>query len=272
MNLAELLSKNYDYIEKVYTNSEHSGLAKTIMNEILEEHPEYRDTLFVLSSYKVQKWATECRNNVGLSRKDLLIALEYMIPFFGFKSCKMDMQLKAQDITDALILLVGTKLKGKAILAVHGDTEDVSKYIMSKYYKDELLVLCKSLYKDINKLIKPLRKIIDQMDEDYKFILHDAEVLIKLNPLIKENAQMRKSTIDFEDVSKIMQKCIECLKSYPFNGYDTYNIVSKYSQGVKEYIIAKQISKSRTYVRSRYKEGANAIAYIIWGYANKNIL
>lgn len=271
MNLTELLSKNYDTIEKVYTNSEHSGLAKTIMNEILVDCPEYKDTLFILASYKVQKWATECRNSVGLSRKDLLLALKYMTPFFGFKSYKMEIQLKAQDITDALILLVGSKLKGKTILAVHGETDDVSKYMMSKYYKEELLTVCKSLYKEVNKLIKPLRKIIDEMDEDYKFILHDAEVLIKLNPLIQENAQMRKSSVDFEEVSEIMDKCISCLKTYPFNGYDTYTIVSKYSQGVKEYIIAKQIQKSRTYVRSRYKEGANAIAYIIWGYANKNI-
>ena len=256
-------------INHVYTQSEHKLLAKKMMNELIQEHPEYSNTIFCLSSYPIQKWAFDCRDDLGSDTKNILKAMYEMGSYYGFYNVDhIQQQLKSQSISNEIIEYLEPFIDTRIISSIHGDGEDISKYIMQHYYKDYLESFCKSHFERINKIFEPIEPILKELSNNSNTIHSNSSALLTLKHKIRSNQFNNRIIGNYEEVISIIDECISFLKYYPFNGYDMYQIAYRFSNDEKEYIIANKLSRSRTYVRARYIDAIEAISTIIWGYTN----
>lgn len=285
MALLSVLEADTAGVNKVYSFSSHAAFAQGIINTVLKDHPEWENTLAMLSIYPVQLWAAEARKKAGIDIKSIIAMMDDEEGWFGIQSKTSALnQKRALDITDKGIALIGKAIDNDSckigtnislIRAVHGiGYEDVSIYIMKKYYEETLIKLCEALSPKINRLLKPIEKDLAEIDQDIKLIYHDADLLIQVcgNMYGKRRRHRRYAQIDYEIVYKQMIECIAQLKDYPFGGKDMYLAIHESFNGATEVAISEKMRRSRTYMRKKYEEGVTALGCLIWGYTTPQIL
>lgn len=271
-------------IKKVYTQSKRSKIALQVMNECALENADWANTIQMLSVYPVQIWAREMRGVLALSLENINTALNTGDTYLGFDSRKVLKQQQnillitdeAMDLLhDAIIDNSGELPKDEinTLRALHTiDGEEVSNYIFHKYYKVALEHLCEYIAEDINTLFEPVKKELNTMEDDLKIVYHSAYLLLQMGKTLSKESARRSSVADYVALYDQLRQCIYGLKTYPFGGEELYLVANMAFSGYREVRIAKELGKSRTYVRSRMKEASNILGILIWGYATPVII
>ena len=279
-----IMAEDIPEITKVYTKSKRSKIALQVMNECVTENPDWLNTIQMLSVYPVQIWAREMRAALALSLENINAALNTGDMYLGFDSRKVLKQQQnillitdeAMDLLHDAIIDNSGELPSDEIAALRAlhtlDGEEVSNYIFHKYYRNALEHLCEYISDDINKLFDPVKKELSGMEDDLKIVYHSAYLLLQMGKTLSKESARRSSVADYEILYDQLRKCIYGLKTYPFGGDDLYLIANMVFNGYREVRISKEIGKSRTYVRARFREASNILGILIWGYATPMII
>ena len=289
--LDELLKaiENTDCINKVYSKSSHANAAKIIMNHLIEINPSWKNTLMFLSEYQVHKWAMEQRALLGIDTEtltEILLNQGETPEYFGINSERIaKYQKNVLMVTEALSALIDTTLASDkynikrgflAYSAVHGDSEDVSKYIFGQYYEIYLTKLCIDISAKVNGFYDKLKDAQNSIDPEIRLVYHDARLLLSIKDDIQKGAQKEEilksmnrrrvyQQINGYDVYDTICCCISSLANYPFAGEEIREVMRRLYSGFSEDETAKAIGRSRTYIRSKEEEGIHAIDCLIWG-------
>ena len=271
-------------ITKIYTYSKRAKIALNVLNECADEHPEWLNTIQMISIHPVQTWAREMRMALSLSLENIVTALNTGDLYLGFENRSLLNQQKrvlevtdeAMDLMHEVLIENSLELPGpeiEALRALHTASQsEVSNFIFHKYYKTALEHLCEGISDEVNVILEPIQAELMDMEEELKVAYHSAYLLVQMGKTLSREEHKRSSLADFEVLYDQIMRCIESLKTYPFNGEDMYQITSMVFQGYREVRIAKELNKSRTYVRAKFRDGTNALGMLIWGYATPAIV
>lgn len=286
--LIRALLDDTQHIQKVYTFSKAGRYTTNVMDSMIREHPEWANTLQMLSIHPVQHWAAVTRKSLLIDADSINSLIENDDMYFGISTKRsIENQQKVLLATDKALELIDKTLSrktkkeetGLAVLQyIHGSApqngQTITDFYIHKYYEDELCRTCELLSPKINKILKPIEKELALIDEDMQLLYHDADMLVRICGDMhgKGRRHRRYAQIDYEQVYLQMKSCIYALKTYPFDGKDMFDVVYGYFNNDPEARIAERIGRSRTYVRHKYEEGVKVLGYLIWGYATPQIL
>lgn len=272
-----------DVIERVYTNSSHASLACSIMNDCLASNPEWKNAIQMLSVYPVQMWAASTRRALHIDTMAIDTAIAEDGDYFGINAARsMRNQQAVLDATDEALAVLQFAVAGEnvglgknlsAFKAVHdSNAPDVSKYLLQTRYPDALRTVCAAVSDDLNEILSPLESHYVLADEELRMAYHDADLLIRMGPILLDEQYRKHSDINYRETCTAMSQCITALKSYPLNGIELHSVIEKTFFGWKEVDIANALGRSRTYIRAKYRLGTEAISYLVWGYATQQII
>lgn len=270
-------------IERVYTSSTHATLVRAMMNACLQERPEWKNTIQMLSVYPVQMWAAETRRALHIDTTAIDTAIAEGGNYFGINAARsMRNQQAVLDVTDEALALIESAVAGDYVdlgknlavfQAVHDShSPDVSKYLLQARYPQALVAVCEAVAGEINDILSPIESLYVAADDDLRIAYHDADLLIRMGPLLLDEQYRRHTDVNYKETCASISQCITSLKSYPANGREIHSVVEKTFFGWKETDIANALGRSRTYIRAKYQLGAEAVAYLVWGYATQQII
>lgn len=245
--------------------SSHIDLAKSILNGIIQEKPEYADTIAALAVYPVQKWAAEKKKNSSfclslsedVNRKHSLISIS-LVENRNDRTAEYCRLM--EDVLHGSLLSAGEK---KVISQIHDISDkDTTLYSMKKYYKSAVMKICSACGDQISSFLKDEKK--KEMDEENKLVYHDTDDLIRLMPYLRKKSTNESSRIEYINTLDEIGKAIEMLKEYPFTSGVYDSIYGKF-HGYTVNRIAVATGKSRAYVESKYDEGIMVLSQILWG-------
>ena len=262
-------------IVSVPTYSSHATLAKRYINDILTDHSEYQHLINAIVSYPVQKWADLCREKINIDAASIGSALETESDeVFGIKdgSYLRNQQARLQTSASVIEFIENKVLTPdqSILLAIHGyKKKDISKFLMKKHYKNDLLQACDKNYADYEQLHQTIINEYSVLDDDIQFVYHKANYLMRLFRMIDNLASENPGLgINYRRAADSIDSCISCLDSYYLQDKNIRKVAHYYSRGYTEPQICDAIGKSRTYVRNAISESSKAIVSIIWGYFN----
>ena len=283
-SIEDLINNNsYNFLLKsVYTQSEHEKLIKKTINSLINKK-EWQNTLLSLSVYPVQKWASECRKQINIDSLDLETITLNEEMFFGIKAYyNMSKHLSMLKITDEVMSVIEEGLNNNTLFnkkelsilnAAHNiDCPDTSKYLFTTNYENILIKYCEYYSNKINFILNKGTEISASLNDDEAYAFHNTDILIRMYTTIKTYYFKDKRDVDFDEVYLKLNDCFECLNSFPVNREDIYDVVKMVADEKYEVEIANSLGRSRTYIRSKYKRGVEAISFILWGYTAKDIL
>ena len=274
-NISDFISRTAEdnQIQSIPTYSSHATLAKRYVNECLLEHPEYTGFIKAIVSYPIQRWAAEAREKSQLDLNTLNETVRYEEgSFFGISGERfLKKQQHRLEITEKILEFIEQNVFSRAdfyvLKVIHGyKCADVSKFIMSTHYKNQLLQACEENYRGFRPVSREIDRDYQLLDDDMQFVYHRTDLLLAMRPLLKK--EYISSQVDYVKVSKMLDSCINCLESYYLGDPRIKKVVLLYSQKTKEEDIAAKLGKSRTYVRRMKREAVMALSYIVWGYFN----
>ena len=232
-------------IEYIASKSLRKDYARDVLNEILIESPEYKNTIYILSKLPILIWAEENRKSL----KD-----------FGLETGFTEVISIFIDETEGL-----TKPHKKVIRAIHLNKEDVSRFLMTSHYKEAVRTLCSRIHEKVNDVCCSYCEIYESYDASSQIACRDIEMLFYLN----EDYLKGHETSGNLDSHTILVDAVNLLKTYPMGGDIIYACVLGNINGEYESKIASNIKKSRTFVRGRIKEGKIIISALLWGLMDK---
>lgn len=279
-SISELLqnSSRDIYFDRIPTESKHEVTARSILNRLISQNPDWFPAAAAFVIYPAQKWAQ-------LKRKELVIDIRGLSEedYFGIKTKgRFQNQLVSLQETDREIDLVTQILNSPAdsvfekkmnavINAIHGtEAADVSKYMLEEYYEKGMRKVFESYWDQFRILNLEMAKGIDS--GEYEDVYHNTDLLIRQLNAIDGMASRRWSDVQYDNACKTILKCIDTLKSYSEEGEILQIIVESYARGETETRTAERVEKSRTYVRSRYRFSVEILSYLIWGYSTREVL
>lgn len=288
MNTLEqiLTSNNQFSFEYIPTQSSRSKLAKQYINEILFEHPEWKNLLISIVCFPIQKWAKQQREI--LIKQNGLIEISELgnFTYYGIKinsltkqkiDDEIDKTNKIIDYIEKILFEEEYHMKNTKVLAAIHDINkpDETIYKVANYYKSSLEYVCCKYNDEFENIIKDYGKEFLSKDAEYEILYHNTEVLLKSKGLIEDlinSPSISEKKADYEKTKEILENCISALKTYITKDRNIYTVIKMKYDGVPDGEIVKAINKSRSYVRSKYKEGIEALSYIMWGYSSRSIL
>lgn len=261
-------------VNSIPTKSAHGRVVKKILNDILQDNPEYYSTISNLVLYPVQKWAESTRRKLDLDYNSVKQALDNGENYFGLWNVKMKKQLEALhestnmlEIFDEAVSLVDLCDKPQiAVNTIHDfDAPDESKYFIQTYYKDGVLRICKEYNDIVNNLHTLSMAQLNDLSEDETLVFRNGSDLVNLIPKIFWRDK-------HEETVEILGKCFDAIGTYPLNGAEISKIMFLYCKGWTIRKIAKEIKMSTFYVERKYKEGVELLSLLIWGVGDRNLI
>lgn len=266
MNLQELIdisSKKKDSVS-LYTSSKHITAEASILEGILEENPDWADTIQALSMYSAQKWAQNTRNKLNLSVVDE--------KYIGIPLKNKTAQIQALNSSTAILDIIEASIeklpkKYKDILSkIYLENGDVSKYMVDQYYETAIKKLCATVGQKITKEFKKVHTSKNDLENDIQFVCQDIHRLMDLKSDIRYFDYYDGHEVDFAEFYDNFTQIVESLCQYTLKDY-VYECTSRYLNKESDLEIAHKTGKSNTFIRSRYKLGMKLISFVLWGYA-----
>lgn len=282
----------------VYSLSQHGKYAQQIINELVKEHPTWKNTLMALSVYPIQKWAYDNRLllNLNINEMDKDIG-DYFLGIFGNinmierQKISLDSSKAVIDIIENMFLDKNTNtLTAQTIRGVHSNKiddiydfvkdddadctikkEKMSKYDLCKHYRNALTTVCRKYSREINKIIKSI-ETSSPTEEEIKIVYHDADYLLKVCRKMKSSFNRRYYNVDSDNLCSIIDSCIACIETYPFKGKDIALIMNNTINGVSVKDTTRKLEKSTQYLYDRYNDGIAALSMLLWGYSSSQII
>lgn len=244
----------------------HHVKAKKILNDIICENPEYANTVYALSIFKSLIWAEEERKQYKAVIEDILTLAK---PNDGYNDINEE---KVEEIESAITALLKASIisikgpEGDCLRAVHGSSETVSDYIMTNHYKDAVTRLSESQSDVMNSLFSALKNALSLTDEA-RIAYHDINILFALAREVSLGSGARPEEID---LIKDLTVLSGALRTYSSDGVELHYIAKSFLEVKTEECIAGNLSKSRNYIRKRYKEAKDALAVLLFGFTTKD--
>lgn len=267
MNISDLLTDiSKPKMILSVSGSCHQVKAKKILNDIICENPEFADSVYALSILKSLIWADEERKKYKAVIEDILILAK---PVDEYRDINSE---RAREIESAIIALLKSSVasikgpEGDCIRAVHGFSEAVSDYIMTNHYKNAVKELSKRQSDAIDTLLDALREELCYLTDEGRIAYHDIDILFSLSREAALNVKARPSE---KDILKDLILLTGALKSYNSEGAELQYIAKSFLEGQTEEFISNELSKSRNYVRKRYKGAKDALAVLLFGLTTK---
>lgn len=282
----------------VYSLSKHGEYAQNIMNQLVDTHATWKNTLLALALYPLQKWACHSRDSMGINW-DYFDDDEFS--YFGINGYK-ELILKQKSLliaTDNILNIVDKMLEDEsineklllALRSIHGfdkkqiydyvssddgsyviEKEKMSKFYLEKYYQKALETVCKKYSREINKIAKSI-SISLPTDEDIKVVYHDADRLLNVcRKLNKTSSYKYFDNVNIELLNNQISNCVESLNTYPFKSKDVHLVLSNQLNGKSKACSLEQLGRSRQYLYDRYNEGIAALSMLLWGYSSSQII
>lgn len=275
--LLQAINKTSDeVVSDITTSTKHKRLVISILNELCNEHPEWKTTIYALSNYTKQKWAL-----------DQTVEGKYKVQIFYDKKTELlDKYPETLDILDIIneavydeyflpedrMKIFNSKNEFMAFDAVHDlEADDVSKYIINTYYKNAVISFCKKKNKDIVKITNKSNKELSKLKEEDSIVYHDTDLFLKaVRKINKKNRVLIH--FDENEVKELIQTCIKIIERFPRDGKTLASITKLYVLDNKsDLAIAKEKLVSETFVRAKRKQATDLISLILWGYFSKEL-
>lgn len=274
--LKVLLEDDYNDIcfHYLHNQSNHTKVLLHIINEVLKEHPEYYLPLYYLINYPLQKWADEVR-------KDNQIGIDYLqkclneskglkaTGFFGitthtgYRNHKESL-LKTIEIMNQIEFVLAQE-EYQMLKKIHLECSGESLFRINRYYKDVLIRYCVATFSCFSNY----NYINQQKENEECFVYHNTDILLKnMKGLRKYALYGVGEEVDYLLIYNTLMNCIDSLNSFPYTS-DLYIPVLAYAKGITETSTAKQMNRTRKYVRNKRIEGIDIVSQMIWGYAPK---
>lgn len=275
--IASIINEDNDRNVILYSLSEHRKYANNLINNLIQEKPEYYNIAYYFASYSVQKWAKLKRKKINIDLNNLKTAIEENEAYFGIKTHqKMDIQKETLEITNIVLNRIDTILSNldylnvserKAILDIFKNKPS-SKYIISNYFISALEKIFDEYYTEFDEIAKKIENINNTIDDDLYISYHNADELMYIISNCHKKGNERNNNINYNSMYYTLKNTIETLDDYPYSDMIKETMLY-FLEGCNELNVSKKISKSRTFVRSRYKEGVVALEILIWGLLGK---
>lgn len=272
------------FIKSVYTNSHHNKLILNGLNSLSNEK-EWKNTLYLISIFPLLNWAKESRRKLNIDIENLNTLIEESdLCYFGINNYnKLLKQHNSLRIANKIINIISEAIDNNrydlpnkdiaVVRAAHGaNYPDVSKYLMSTKYISALSKLCQNIYRDINETLSVIKNDIDLLDDELCLPFHNTDILVRMYTEIRYNCFSKNKQIDYSQTISSLDDMLSCLLAYPFDGELIYDVVNLIATEHTENYIAEKLNRSRTFIRSRYNEGINALSMLLWGGITKELL
>lgn len=273
------ISDNAPFIENLTTSCKHKKIIIDSLNEICIEHPEWKPVIMALSKYSKQKWALD--QTFG-KKYNLQVIFDKKRDIIESYPQTLDIvEIFDEAILDEYFLpekkmkIFKNKNEFKVFEAAHDlktESETISKYMMSTYYKSSVVSFCEAKGDEILKIIKKSNKTINSFRENDGVVFHDTDLFLKTIRKIKRKEKILVH-FDNDEMFELINSLCEILKEYPLEGETLSKIIYSYVlEGKSDYAIAKERFVSETFVRSKRSQATELISLILWGCYSKEML
>ena len=248
----------------------HQVKAKEILNNIICENPKLSNTVYALSLYRVFSWA-------WIKQKEYETVIEDILILFRSndgEECINEERIKGieyhlGDILSSELLRIEEPYRS-CINSVHGynrgHPSHVSDYIMTRYYKNAVVLLSEAQCEAVNSLFDDLKGELECLTDEDRIAYHDINMLFSL---AREVSSDYEASPEAEDLLRDLIALSDALNEYTISGKELSFIVKEFLTGSTEEVIAKKLSRSRNYVRKRYKEAKDILAVLLFGLMTK---
>lgn len=276
-----------DIINFVPTLSSHKNTVKRILNEVFQEHPEWKYSLCALASYPLQKWAYDYRNKLSINSR----SIQYFIihnqesRYFGLDSStflenqkyKLKYSEKLLFVTDAYLTQESKVINADEqtiLYKIHGgEKTNISTYHINNRYKSALEKFCSEFNYKYKTLYQELIKETNDMDLDISFVYHDIRTLMDIYTEMKVDGYSYGIDVNLKKTMDSIDKCISVIGTCPINNSEKImDVVKLNTNGTRQVDIAKKMKKSQYYVSTMYNQGIKILSILIWGFSEKAIL
>ncbi len=262
-----VLSSKKNTIDKIYTRSRHEKLARSKLNELLSERPEWFNTIYALSILPLLVWADEEKEVHPLSKR------MYELGNYRFRHSRLD-NGKIKKITDGIkgVLFFAVNscqgVEGDCLRSIYLSDEDVSQYKFNMYFQNAVRHLCETQSFVINHFFTEFKKCFEHLSSEEKCVLHDIDTLFIVNRCNRRKDESKRD----EDTKLLLTLLAENLGSCKVCSKETKYIISQYIEGKTEKEIGREFEKSREYVRSRISDAKKMMAVYMWGLSTNDFL
>lgn len=276
------LFKIAESIDRVPTHSAHKNLIKNGASNVVTDHPEYLSLVKAITIFPIQHWASLARKRVDLG-KLMLADYEFSYEYFGIQNIP-NSQKKILVLTEKSLQFVEEILVSEheginmdVIRAAHyPGSPDMSQYMFNWSYEESLRKLCSIYQEPYEQIAHELKNEYMSIRDDIRFVYHESDLLIKLKTklvLAENDSQIKDSEkINYGEVVKCIDKCIDVIKTYENKGNEISEILKMRSEHIPEKTVVENIGRSRTYIKARYEEGIELLNYLLWGYSAKDVI
>lgn len=282
-NIEELFSSNNNAykLKDFYTTTKHKKIVLYELNSVLKNNPEYYELIVLLASYPLINWAKKQRELLKLDITEFERSLyNSNHSFLGIRFNRSnyihrDSLMLSNEIMKILEKIVNDSDFSTDILqAVHvANSKDVSQYRVKKHYKEQIVSVCDKYIGQIKCELHKIDSITLIEDEEFKIAIHNTDLLIRSLHIIKDRTLKKypNDEIDYNELYTSLIKAINTLR-YGEEGNELVEILLSYGDNISIYQMAKNIGRSRNYVRSRIELGTELISYLLFGISYKTIL
>ena len=262
MELAQLLNQTKRRsLNRIELCTKHKHMCRNILEEIVEDYPEYDYTILCFSQYDVLEWLKRgykaYNDNIIDIYKLINNRTQNALGMHLYDTLNHEKTIAIFEIISEFI--VENSKKMPVIYKIAILKQDVSKYLVSQRFKNEVMFMCEHISKRVNKTFK--EKEILFSDEDIEFVFHNTKELLRLY----NDKTLRKKNENINYLAEHIDQEINKLKDYPTNGKDIYEIVRLYCTGIPESTICKVRNKSSTYIRSVKRQADYLLSVLFWG-------
>ena len=289
-------------------SSRKNSIAKHL-NKLLQEHPEYINTVYALLTYSTQKWASNMRKEIGFNdhsakslEEEAKIVFEQLGDIFALRGIRplnstdhLDKLAESDKILECVenatewigeIPGIGENMK-RTILAAHFMDEeysDVSAYFINNYYDIAVKYIHEAYGQNIIEHISSIASY-NWIEEDSKYTkaYHNTQMLLKIYPTLMHRYQKHSDIEMFSDgliqrdanglnLVLSLTKGVEAIKYYKDNGEELYTILKLMMKETPEYKIEREISCKTSALRLRKAKAINLLSFVLWGYSTSQIL
>ena len=257
----------------LYSECEYRLMAEKVIQDIVDKNSKYYNAARFFSMYPAQKWADSVRKELKLDSDSLQKALDEETEYFGIYTCEnLSVQHKNLRLTDEMskyvescLLSVPLSPSEKAVVDAIFYNRKTSKYLVNRYLKSAMTKLLENSYEQFDKYAEKIEQIVKEVDDDLYFAYHSIEDFLYSVRKMKED-RVRSYDVNSKVAFSAMKDAINALKKYPFSK-DVHRIISSTFCDKTEMEIAKDLNRSRTYVRSHMQDGYKALSILFWGYS-----
>lgn len=275
-------------ISQIPTNPALAPAVIKALSETLKKNPEWIDAITALVSFPLQSWAMYCRENIEIDPANIVSTLFGAgSRYFGFHVYEnAGVQVNNLIVTEQIVSMTQeilenedgllSKAEKTVINAVHGTPcEDgkagASIYMIRTHYQNAVGKICSEYAEHYSDLVSEIRSDPSSSETEIQFVFHNTSSLVELCPSLKM-IRGESYNIDLRMAVNSLRKCIESLKTYPFNGNELYAVISRIADGASERAVSREMGKTLDYVRYRYAVGMSVLSALLWGYIPLNVI